>query len=140
MTLFHHGPIEQIETSADTVYAFRITGHIDDDASEAMAEFMNDVFDRQDNVNMLLDLTGFTGSDWDSMLDGDVIQSRFRALKHVKRYAVIGAPERAAKMIGFMDKIIPVEAKAFDTSERDAAWAFVGAAPVTQSSAIPMAS
>lgn len=130
MTPFSHGPITQIETDKPNVYAFRVTGHIDDDASEAMAEFMTDAFDRhEEKIDMLLDLTAFTGSDWDSMLDGDVIASRFRALSEVRRYAVIGAPDRAAKMITFMDKIIPVEAKAFDTADSRQAWDFVGASP-----------
>lgn len=96
-----------------------------------MAEFMKVVFDKKDNVNMLLDLTGFSGSDWDSMLDVEVIKSRFRALKHVKKFAVIGAPEKAAKMIGFMHKIIPVDARAFDADQADQAWSFVGAQQLT---------
>ncbi len=129
MTQFSHPPINQIPTSDPTVYAFSVAGHIDDDASEALAEYMLAAFKKHDKVNMLLDLTGFTGSDWDSMLDGDVIASRFKALTHVKRYAVVGAPEKAAKMIGFMDKIIPVEARAFDADETDAAWSFVGTRP-----------
>ena len=135
MTLFSNGPITEIETTAAHVHAFRITGHIDDDASDALAEHMNGVFDQQDEVNMLLDLTGFTGSDWDSMLDGDVLKSRFRALSHVKKYAVVGAPERAAKMIGFMNKFIPVEAKAFDAGDIAQAWAFIGAQERAQPSA-----
>ncbi|MGY9047787.1 MAG: STAS/SEC14 domain-containing protein [Rhodobacterales bacterium] len=131
MQTFAHGPIKQIPTDNPKVYAFRISGRIDDDASEAMAKYMNTVFDETDKVNMLLDLSDFTGSDWDSMLDGDVIQSRFRALSHVAKYAVIGAPDSAASMIGFMDKIIPVEAKAFDKTEETGAWNFVDARPVT---------
>ncbi len=131
MSLFSHGAIVQVATDNPDVYAFRITGHIDDDSSEAMAEFMNDVFDRKDSVNMLLDLTAFTGSDWDSMLDGDVIESRFRSLKHVKKYAVIGAPDRAKTMINIMDKIIPVDAKAFDANAATQAWSFVGATQST---------
>ena len=67
------------------------------------------------------------------MLDGDVITSRFRALRHVSRYAVIGAPANAAKMINLMDKVIPVEAKAFDTEQTVEAWNFVGASPVVTS-------
>ena len=135
--MFQSGPINQIPTDAANVYAFKITGHIDDDASEAMAKFMNDAFDRREEVegapkiNMLLDMTAFTGSDWDAMLDGDVIESRWRSLKNVGRYAVVGAPDRAAKMIGFMDKLIPVEAKAFDATDSAAAWAFVGAQPTS---------
>ncbi len=130
MTHFSYGPISEIETDKPSVHSFRVSGHIDDDASEALAKHMNDVFDRSDKVNMLLDMTAFTGSDWDSMLDGDVIASRFRALSHVERYAVVGAPERAAKMINLMDKVIPVQAKAFAADESDKAWEFVGARPM----------
>lgn len=133
MTHFAFGPITEIENDTPTVHSFRVDGHIDDDASEALAEHMNDIFDKSDKVNMLLDMTGFTGSDWDSMLDGDVITSRFRALTHVKRYAVVGAPDRAAKMINFMDKVIPVEAKAFDAHDMPKAWEFVGARPIAAS-------
>jgi len=129
MTLFHSGPIQQIETSAPNLYAFRINGRIDDDASEDLAKFMNDVFDRHpEKVDMLLDLTGFTGSDWDSLFDGDVIRSRFRALSEVRRYAVIGAPEKAQKMIGVFNTFISVEAKAFGASEASDAWTYVGEA------------
>ncbi|MFO7806700.1 MAG: STAS/SEC14 domain-containing protein [Paracoccaceae bacterium] len=131
MPLFTSGSVTQIATTDPKVYAFRITGHVDDDTSEELAKFMNTAFDTHDGkVDMLLDMTFFSGSDWDSFLDGDVITSRFRALKHVHRYAVVGAPAGAARMISMMDKIIPVEARAFDDLE--AAWAFVGAEPVTE--------
>ena len=130
MSPFSHGAVQQIPTASESVYAFRITGHVDDDTSEELAEYMNAAFDQHDDkVDMPLDLTAFTGSDWDSMLDGDVLKSRFRSLSEVGKYAVIGAPDRAAKMIGLMDKIIPVEAKAFDAADSAAAWAFVGTQP-----------
>ncbi|WP_298845279.1 STAS/SEC14 domain-containing protein [uncultured Roseobacter sp.] len=125
MIRFSHGAVAQIPTTSETVYAFRIDGHLDADAAEAMAEYMNDAFDRHDSVNMLLDLSGFTGSDWDSMLDDDVLESRFRALSSVGRYAVVGAPDRASRMIGFMNRFIPVEARTFDADDISSAWAFV---------------
>ncbi len=127
MTLFTSGSIRQIETTTPNLYAFRIEGHIDDDSAEDLAKFMNKAFDAHDEkVDMLLDLSGFTGSDWDSLFDDDVVTSRFRALSEVRRYAVIGAPERAQKMIAFFDKLITVEAKAFGAAEAGDAWAFVG--------------
>lgn len=103
---------------------------MDDDDAEALAKFMNAAFDRhEEKVDMLLDLSGFTGSDWDSLLDGDVLKSRFRALSEVRRYAVVGAPERAQKMISFMDQFISVEARAFDKADEESAWRFVGETP-----------
>jgi len=129
MIAFASGPISQVITDQPDVYAFRVEGHIDDDASEALAKFMNDAFDHHEKVNMLLDLRGFTGSDWDTLFDTDVIKSRFRSLGRVSRYAVVGAPEGAAQMISVMDKIIPVNARAFAADETGEAWAFVGAQP-----------
>jgi len=129
MTDFTSGPITQIKTDTPRVHAFRVEGHIDDNASEALAKHMNAVFDRYDTVNMLLDLTEFTRSDWDTMLNRSVLTSRLRALTHVTRYAIIGPPERGKKLIDMMDKVIPVKAKAFKASEMSAAWEFVGAHP-----------
>ncbi len=126
MQNFSFGPISQIPTTFDNVYAFKLSGHLDDDAAEALAKYMNDAFDHHDKLNMLMDLTDFSGSDWDSMLDGDVIRSRLRSLTKVEKYAVVGASDRAEKMIGIMDKIIPVDAKAFEPKEMQSAWHFVG--------------
>ncbi|WP_306115548.1 MULTISPECIES: STAS/SEC14 domain-containing protein [unclassified Roseovarius] len=129
MPNFHSGTVTEIATEAPDVYAFRFSGHLDDDTAEELAEYMNHAFDRHEKVNMLMDLTDFSGSDWDAILDYDVVRSRLRSLSHVNRYAVIGAQERAETMISIADKLLPVEAKAFDTSEADAAWAFVGTVP-----------
>ena len=127
MKLFEHGAISQIATEHPNLYAFRINGHIDDDASEALAKYMNDAFDRHaGKVNMLLDLSGLTGSEWTSIFDADVLKSRFRALKEVDKYAVVGAPDHANRMIDFFDKLIPVDARAFSEEDAYAAWDFVG--------------
>lgn len=42
---------------------------------------------------MLIRLSGYTGSDKDALFDGDVLESRWRALFKVDKYAVVGAPD-----------------------------------------------
>ncbi|WP_299410689.1 STAS/SEC14 domain-containing protein [uncultured Roseobacter sp.] len=120
--------VREIPTHSDTVYAFDVTGHVSDDDAEALAKYMNDAFDRHDKVNMLIRLSGYTGSDKDALFDGDVLESRWRALFKVDKYAVVGAPDGASRMISIMDKILPVDAKTFETSEEDEAWRFIGTA------------
>lgn len=132
MPKFSHGSITSIATDAAHVEAFAITGHVTDDDMEAMAKYVNDVFDHHDGkVDMLLDLSSMTGRDLDAIFDGDVMKAQLRSWTNVRRYAVIGGPERAAKMIEWSDKIIPVDAKAFVSGEAPAAWAFVEATPAT---------
>ncbi|MEM1149165.1 MAG: STAS/SEC14 domain-containing protein [Pseudomonadota bacterium] len=130
MTVFSHGSITQIPTTKDDVYAFAIAGHVEDDDTEEMAKFMNQAFDKPGKVSMLLDLSGMTGSDLDAMFDGHVLRAQFRAWKEVDKYAVIGAPDRAAKIIDWMDNLIPVDARAFEAKDAQMAWSFVGAEAV----------
>lgn len=127
MTLLSRPSVKQIPTTSDTVYAFDVTGHVSDDDAEALAETMNDAFDRHDKVSLLLRLDGYTGSDKNALFDGDVLKSRWRSLFSVEKYAVVGAPDGAEKMINFFDKILPVDARTFEPSEETQAWAFVGA-------------
>lgn len=127
MTLLSLPSVKQIPTTSETVFAFDVHGHVSDDDAEALAEYMNDVFDRHDKVNMLMRLDGFTGSDKTALFDGEVIESRWRSLFDVERYAVVGAPDGASKLIDFMDKLLPVDAKSFTSAQEQEAWQFVGA-------------
>ncbi|MEO0704013.1 MAG: STAS/SEC14 domain-containing protein, partial [Pseudomonadota bacterium] len=68
MQTFHHGAVAEIPNTSRGVYAFAVNGHVDDDTSEALAKYMNDVFDRQEKVHMLFDLSGYSGSDGDALL------------------------------------------------------------------------
>ncbi|WP_300064773.1 STAS/SEC14 domain-containing protein [uncultured Roseobacter sp.] len=126
MTHLNLTSVKEIPTRSETVYAFEVSGHVSDDDAEAMAEYMNDAFDCHDKVNMLIRLTNYTGSDKDALFDGDVLESRWRALFKVEKYAVIGAPDGASRMIRMLDKVLPVDARTFETSQETEAWRFVG--------------
>ena len=128
--MFSSRSIQQIAASVPTVFVFRVTGHVDDKDLEGMATFMDSAFERFDTVDMLVDLTAFTGSDPTAMFDGDVMGVQVASLTNVNRYAVVGAPAMAAMLIRAMDKIIPVEARVFDAEDREAAWQFIDAQPV----------
>ena len=122
------GSVKEIPTTEETVFAFDIDGHVPDDDAEALARYMNVAFDHFDKVNMLMVIDGYEGSDKDAIFDADVLESRWRSLFNVEKYAVVGAPESAEKMITFMDKLVPIDAKTFSRGEEAAAWEFVGAA------------
>ncbi|PZX15739.1 SpoIIAA-like protein [Palleronia aestuarii] len=121
--------IQQIPTDNPDLYAFRVTGEVTGADMEAMAEYMNAAFDTHEKVSMLLLFENYHGSETGAGLDWDSVKSRFRSLSKVDKYAVVGAPDGAARMIDMMDKVIPVDARTFTAGEADAAWRFVGARP-----------
>ena len=125
MGLFEKGAVREIQTGAPHVHAFAVNGELDKATSVSLAEHMNAVFDESDDVALLFDLTGFDPGGSSALFDAEVLRSRLRATVKVARYAVIGAPEPAARTIGVMDRIVPVDARTFAPDEADAAWDFV---------------
>lgn len=129
---FARSAVREIPTDAENVCAFRVDGHVDDETMEALAEYMNTAFDGsngKDEVHILFDLSDYTGSDNSALFRSEVLKSRWRSLGNVGKYAVIGAPDNAARMIDLFDFLIPVDAGTFSPDERDAAWTFVGTRP-----------
>ncbi len=117
--------IRECPNDGDTVYAFHILGQVSADDMARMAEYMNDRFDRHDKVSMLLIFDSYGGAETGASFDWSVIKSQVRSLAKVEKYAVVAAPDRAARMIETMGAILPVEARAFETEVEG--WDFVGA-------------
>ncbi len=123
------GAIRSIPTTEESVFAFRITGQVEQQDVHEMAQKVNLAFDRFDEVGMLLIFDDFEGQDAGAIFDGETLKAEFRSLSKVQNYAVVGAPDAAASMIDFMDNLIPADARSFEPEEEATAWAFVGARP-----------
>ncbi len=122
--------IRQIAVTSPDVYAFRIRGEVAADDLQAMAETMNDAFDVQPTVSMLLIFDQYIGVETGAGFDLETLTSQFRSLAKVDKYAVVGAPRIASIMINVMDKVIPTDARTFESAEEPLAWEFIGAQPV----------
>lgn len=117
--------IRECPNDGDGVYAFHIVAEVTADDLKAMADYMNDAFDRHDKVSMLMIFDTGESAEAGATLDWSVMRSQLRSLSKVEKYAVVDAPERAARMIETLGAVLPLEARAFETE--DEAWAFVGA-------------
>ncbi|MBS1301631.1 STAS/SEC14 domain-containing protein [Loktanella sp. SALINAS62] len=119
-----HGLVP-LPTDHPFVYAFEVTTALDDAGMAQMADMMNTAFsEHDDKVNILIRFTDFKASDVPNTgLSG--IGAQVRSLTNVHRYATVGAPDTAEKMISFFSKLIPVDAKTFAAADEEAAWDFV---------------
>lgn len=107
--------IEQFDTKLYGTFAFRIKAEIRDDDLEAMADVMNKAFDALDEVDMLLVFQSDEGSEFGAGMNFDVLKSRFRAISNVRNYCVANAPDNAESMIEFFNKLMPVDARTFNS-------------------------
>ena len=119
-----HGVLP-IACDFEHVYAFDITGDLDADGMRELADTLSNAFDIHDGkINILFRFNDFEATDaGNTGLVG--FGTQLRSLTNVARYATVGAPEGAGRMIAFFDKLIPVEAKSFDKNDEQAAWNFV---------------
>ncbi|RYH02998.1 STAS/SEC14 domain-containing protein [Salipiger sp. IMCC34102] len=121
-----HGVIP-IACDFDHVVAFDITRDLDAQGMTELAELLSHAFDQHaEKVNVLLRFNDFEPDDAaGGTLSG--LGTGLRSLTSVTRYATIGAPRGAERMVTFFNHIIPVEARTFSQAEEAEAWAFVNA-------------
>ncbi len=115
----------EVANNRANLFSFRITGEVTHDDMTAMAEYVNDIFDDHDEVDLLMIFDRYDGAAAGAGLSWESIKSRFRSLMKVNRYVVVGAPDSAEALIEAMSTVIPVKAKTFD--EELAAWRYLDA-------------
>lgn len=121
--------LRPIPADRPDVLAFRIGGDAGRQDMAALAEQVEAAMDRHDRIDLLLELHDFgAGAAWAGLSPAS-LHAQARAARHVRRYAVVGAPAAARWMIDAFDSISAIEARTFDPDETGAAWAFVGARP-----------
>lgn len=98
---------------------------------EWMAAEADAAFDGLGEVDMLLVMSNYEGAELGALFDGDALGVQARAARHVRRYAVVGAPAWAEAMIKLFAPLTPVEERTFPLTEEAAARAWVdgGATP-----------
>lgn len=119
------GSIARRKSPRDTLLVFEIRDRISKPDIEWMAGISDRAFDLHGEVDMLLIMTNYEGTHLGARFDADAASAQARALSHVRRYAVVGAPAWASAMIELSGKVTPVDTKTFKLEEEQAAWAWV---------------
>ena len=107
---------------------FEVRDKIHRDDIEGMAAQVDAAFEAQEVIDMLILMTDFEGATVGALVDPNSMAVQMKSVRHVRRYAVVGAPAWARAMVEVSDHLVPVEAKTFDLAEADQARAWVNAA------------
>ncbi len=117
--------IERIEGERPTLLAFRIEGRIEQEDVEAMAREVLAAFEERGEVDILITLHDWDGISAGAIFNRERIEAQARAVRHVRKYAVVGPPDWAATLINGFDRILPVDARTFDSGDEAAARAWL---------------
>jgi hypothetical protein len=113
------GAIRIAASRRPDLLAFDIGAHLRDSDVEWMSREVETAFAREGVIDMLIVMKPWRGMDLAAAVDRDMLRSMARALRHVRRYAVAGAPAWAQALIALGRPLAPVTERVFD-DEADA--------------------
>jgi hypothetical protein len=119
--------VRRLDTDRDDVLAFEVSGHIRVSDVENIYGLLEGACQSHPKIDVLLRIRDYEGIDWNAVARDWALLGRSRAIKHIRRYAVIAGPGWMAAIIGLFKPLFSLEMKHFDAGEEPEAWEWIGA-------------
>lgn len=122
--------VRRIDTDRAEAFAFEITGHVSAADVENMYGLIEAACELQETIDVLVRIHHYEGFDWSAAFRDSTLAGKSRALRHIRRYAVIGGPTWIQATMALVKPFMSVEMKHFEAGEEGNAWAWIDARPV----------
>lgn len=122
-----HGTIAARTTERADLLGFTVDGKIEKEDIEWMARRTEAAFATLDEVDIILIMRNYDGAELSAVFNAEAMKAQADSAKHVRKYAVVGAPLWAKMMINAFSPLSPVEARTFELAEEAEAWTWVNA-------------
>jgi len=116
------GAIRIAASRRPDLLAFDIGAHLQQPDVEWMAREVETAFAREGVIDMLIVMKPWRGMDPAAAVDRAMLRSMARSLRHVRRYAVAGAPGWAQALIALGRPLTPVTERVFDDEAEARHW------------------
>ena len=130
-----HPALTQLETERDDVYAFEIDGHLTREEIETVYNTLEEAYEKHDKISILMRLGRYDGFDWNTLFSDTAYIGKLQAIRHMKRYALVGGPSWAAGATQFFGPLFRMEVKHFELQDETEAWQWVYGNPETDAAA-----
>jgi hypothetical protein len=119
--------IRRLDTDREDVFAFELVGRIAASDIENIYGLIEGACALHDKVDMLVRIRDYDGIDWEAAMKDFSLLGKTHALKHIRRYAVVGGPGWMGPMINVFKPFFSIEMKHFDAAEEREAWKWIDA-------------
>jgi hypothetical protein len=120
--------IRRLSTASAHLIAFEISDGITRQDVEWMADEVAPAFDAGEIVDLLVILRSYKGLEPGAVFDAKAAAAQARSAFHVRRYAVVGAPDWVETVIRVMDPFVPVQTRTFRLEDERLAWDWITSA------------
>lgn len=120
-----HPALSRIKTERDDVYAFEIDGHVSREEVDEAYRTLEKAYEKHDRINLLIRMGRYDGFDFNALFSDMTYAGKLHAIRHMRRYAIVGGPSWMGNMIRFFNPLFRMDARHFELEDEAEAWKFV---------------
>ena len=124
--------VRRIETDRDDAYACQVTGHITASDIENMYGLLEGAYELHDKIDIIVIMHDYEGIDWAAAWKEQTMLGKTQALKHIRKYAVVGGPGWVKAMMAMFRPFFSMAMNYFELEDVDSAWEWIGARPLPE--------
>lgn len=119
--------VRRIETDRDDAYAFEVTGQITASDMENMYGLLEGAYELHPKIDVIVIIHDYEGLDWAAVWRSQTISGKARALKHIRKCAIVGGPGWIKAFAAVFGPFTSATLTPFALEELEEAWEWIGA-------------
>jgi len=119
--------IRRIDTHRGNLCALDIVGHFTAADLENAYGLLEAAYSEHDTVDLLIRMRNYQGFDWTAVFDERTIRDKAHALRHLRRYALVGGPAWLKPVLAVFGPLTSVKTRHFELRDEARAWAWIEA-------------
>ena len=120
-----HPALMRLKTERDDVYAFEIDGHVSREEVDEVYQTLEKAYAKHEKINLLVRIGRYDGFDLSALFSDVTYAGKLHAIRHMRRYAVVGGPAWMAHVIGFFNPLFRVQVRHFELDDEAEAWTWI---------------
>lgn len=121
--------IRRIDTDRSDLCALEIVGHFTAADLENAYGLLEAAYAEHQKVDLLVRITHYDGFDWGAVFDETTIRGKAHALRHIRKYAVVGGPAWMRAVLSVFGPLTSITTRHFDAASETKAWEWIGGKP-----------
>ncbi|MCP1199639.1 STAS/SEC14 domain-containing protein [Notoacmeibacter sp. MSK16QG-6] len=123
-----------IQTDRPDALAFSISGRLTRTDIKAFSQLLEEKLRSYKEIDVMVRLDKkMPRFDPTVLFSGNSWATKFSAWRHLRRYALVGAPQMLGGATDFLGAMMPFDVRTFTVEREEDAWKWIGAAPLAES-------
>ncbi|ANK82324.1 MAG: hypothetical protein TEF_17125 [Rhizobiales bacterium NRL2] len=117
--------VRRIEPREEGVLAFEINGRVTPGDIDTIVGPLREATASGRRIDLFVRLQDYEGFDPAMLVSGSLFSAKIGAIRHVRRYALVGASDWMKRAVEAAEHVLPMEIRSFDRDDEDQAWAWL---------------